>query len=88
MQEKIIIKNDMNEEKEFDVIFTFISRETNKKYVTYTDFSKDYKGKINCWSSYYEGEELKPVTTENELKVIDDMLKTIGNVTKEKYGIN
>lgn len=88
MEEKIIIKNENNEEKEFDIIFTFESKETHKKYVTYTDFSKDYKGKINCWSSYYEGEELKPVTTEKELQVIDEMLKTISNSTKEKYSIN
>ncbi len=88
MEEKIIIKNENNEQKEFDVIFTFESKETQKKYVTYTDYSKDYKGKINCWSSYYDGEELKPVETEKELQLIDEMLKTIGNSVKEKYSIN
>lgn len=88
MQEKIRIKNENNEIKEFDIVCTFESTETGKKYVTYTDFTKDYKGKINCWSSYYEGEELKPVTTENELLIIDKMLKTIGAATKEKYNVN
>ncbi|MDE5888993.1 MAG: DUF1292 domain-containing protein, partial [Bacilli bacterium] len=77
MEEKIVIKNDNNEEKEFDILFTFESKETKKKYVTYTDYSKDYKGKIKCWSSYYEGNELKPVETETELKIIDKMLRTL-----------
>jgi len=88
MDNKIIIRNDNNEEKEFDVLFTFVSKETNKKYITYTDYSKDYKGKMNCWSSYYEGNKLLPVTTEKELKTIDIMLKTISASTKEKYSHN
>lgn len=88
MNEKLIIKNDNNEEKEFDILFTFESENTNKKYVTYTDYSKDYKGKINCWSSYYEGDKLLPVTTEPELKIIDEMLNTISNSSKLKYGNN
>ena len=77
MEEKILIKNDLGEEKEFDVLFTFNSKETGKKYVTYTDYKKDEKGNLKCYSGYYEGEKLLPVTTEIELKVIDEMLKTI-----------
>ena len=49
MEEKILIKNDMGEEKEFDVLFTFESKETGKKYVTYTDYTKDYKG---CFTNH------------------------------------
>lgn len=30
MEEKIIIKNDNNEEKEFDILFTFESEDTKK----------------------------------------------------------
>ncbi len=85
---KIIIRNDNNEEKEFDIVFTFVSKETNKKYVTYTDYSKNNKGDINCWSSYYEGNKLLPVTTENELKAIDTILKSIAASTQEKYTQN
>lgn len=77
MNETIIIKNEFGEEKEFDVLFTFESTDTNKKYVTYTDYKKDEKGNLKCYSGYYEGEKLLPVTTEIELKVIDEMLKTI-----------
>lgn len=77
MNETILIKNDSGEEKEFDILFTFESTDTNKKYVTYTDFSKDENGNIKCYSGYYEGEKLLPVTTEKELKVIDETLKTL-----------
>ena len=41
MEEKILIKNDQGEEKEFDILFTFESNETGKKYVTYTDYTKE-----------------------------------------------
>jgi len=87
MNKEIIIKNDNNEEKKFDILFTFESEETNKKYVTYTDYSKDYKGKIRCWSSYFEGEELHHVKTENELRIIDEMLRTLSRSTELKYSI-
>lgn len=87
MEEKIIITNDNNEQKEFDIIFTFVSKDTGKKYVTYTDYTKDYKGKIKCLSSYYDGKELKPVTTDNELRIIDEVLKTITNATYARYKI-
>lgn len=88
MEEKIIIKNENNEEKEFDILFTFESENTNKKYVTYTDYSKDYKGNIRCLSSMYEGDKLLPVTTEEELKIIDNMLRTLSVSTELKYSNN
>ena len=85
MEEKILIKNDLGEEKEFTVLFTFESNETGKKYVTYTDYSKDYKGNINCYSGYYEGEKLLPVETEKELAFINDTLKTLTETINYKY---
>lgn len=85
MEEKILIKNDQGEEKEFDVLFTFESKETGKIYVTYTDYTKDYKGNINCFSGYYEGEKLLPVETEKELAFIEETLKTLTETIKYKY---
>ena len=88
MEEKIIIKNDLGEEKEFDVLFTFNSKETGKKYITYTDYTKDYKGNINCYSGYYEGEQLLPVETEKEINFIKETLKTLTETIKYKYSEN
>ena len=85
MEEKSLIKYDMGEEKEFDVLFTFESKETGKKYVTYTDYTKDYKGNINCYSGYYEGEKLLPVESEKELTFINETLKTLTETINYKY---
>lgn len=88
MEEKILIKNDLGEEKEFDVLFTFNSKETGKKYVTYTDYTKDYKGNLNCYSGYYEGNKLLPVESEKELTFIKETLKTLTETINYKYNQN
>lgn len=85
MEEKILIKNDLGEEKEFDVLFTFNSKETGKKYVTYTDYTKDYKGNLNCYSGYYENDQLLPVESEKEIEFIKETLKTLTETLKIKY---
>ena len=85
MEEKILIKNDLGEEKEFDVLFTFNSKESGKKYVTYTDYTKDYKGNLNCYSGYYEDDKLLPVENEKELEFIKETLKTLTETIKIKY---
>lgn len=87
MNQKLIIKNDHNEEKEYDILFTFESKNTNKKYIVYTDYTKD-NDTINCWSKVYEDNNLLPVETEAELKLIDDMLNTLSNSTRKKYNNN
>ena len=88
MEEKILIKNDLGEEKEFDVLFTFNSKETGKKYVTYTDYTKDYKGNQNCYSGYYEGNKLLPVESEKEINFIKETLKTLTETINYKYNQN
>ncbi len=88
MQETITIKNDLGEEKTFDVLFTFESNDTGKKYITYTDYTKDYKGNINCYSVMQDGDKLLPVETEKELIFINDTLKTLTTELSEKYSHN
>lgn len=84
MQEKITIKNEQGEEKEFDILFTFTSNDTGKNYITYTDYDKDEQGNIKCYSVYKDGDKLLPVTTKKELTFIDETLKTIQTYLKEK----
>jgi len=88
MKETIKIKNNNGESKEFDVLFTFESTNTKRKYVTYTDYEKDELGNIQCYSGYYKGEKLLPVTTEAELTIIEETLKTITASIQDKYVIN
>ena len=88
MKETIKIKNNNGESKEFDVLFTFEPTNTKRKYVTYTDYEKDEIGNIKCYSGYYKGEKLLPVTTEAELTIIEETLKTITASIQDKYVIN
>ena len=83
MDNYITIKNDKNEEKEFEILFSFESDNTNKKYITYTDYSKDDNGNIICYSSILEEDgKLSKIDTEPELKIIDEMLNTLVETTK------
>ena len=86
MDNYITIKNDKNEEKEFEILFSFESDNTNKKYITYTDYSKDDNGNIICYSSILEDDgKLSKIDTEPELKIIDEMLNTLVETTKLQY---
>lgn len=88
MQETITIKNDLGEEKTFDILFTFTSTETKKDYIVYTDYTKDYKGNIKCYSVMKDGQKLLPVETEKELLFIKETLKTLTNEITYKYSEN
>ena len=85
MKERLTIQDSNEGNKEFDILFTFESDRTHKKYITYTDYSKDEEGNMNCYSFIIEGGKLLPIDTEDELKVIDKMLQTITASTKLKY---
>lgn len=86
MEKYLTIRNDQNEEKEFEVLFSFESENTNKKYATYTDYSKDDEGNIICYSSIINSDgSLSKIDTEPELKIIDEMLKTLVETTKLTY---
>ena len=68
-------------EREFDILFTFESEETNKHYIAYTDNSKDENGKLVVYASSYdpkdENTELFPIETEKEWKIIETILTTL-----------
>lgn len=83
----------MDEKKKFTVLdengrqvvceplFTFDSDETKKQYVVYTDNSKDEYGNVRVFASIYnitdKGGELLPIKTDKEWKVIETILETI-----------
>ena len=85
MDEKIKIKNDKGEEKEYNLLFSFDSKNTNKTYITYTAFEKDEDGNIKCYSSEIDDGKLNPVTTQEELDTIDELLKSLQEGIKFKY---
>ena len=78
---KIVITNELGEQIECDVLFTFDSAETGKSYIAYTDNTTDENGKIKVYANTYdpEGEDLslEPLTTEKEWKVIENILASV-----------
>ena len=88
----------MEEKKKFTVLdengrqvvceplFTFESDETKKQYVVYTDNSKDEEGNVRVFASIYQmtdkGGELLPIKTDKEWKVIETILETIQDESK------
>lgn len=82
------VKNDKGVEIEYEVLFTFESDETGKKYIVYTDNSSDESGNTKVYASIYTGEgdemTLEAIETEKEWKIIDKILEEIQNKFKEQ----
>ena len=86
MKDYLTIKNDAGEEKEFEILFSFVSDETNKKYVTYTDYTTDDDGSIICYSAILEDDgRLSKIDTEHEKAMVDELLNTLIETTKMNY---
>ena len=62
----------------YDVLFTFESEETNKKYIVYTDNELDKDEMIKTYASIYEeiGEGLKltPITDDKEWNLVEKLI--------------
>lgn len=75
------IINDKGEEIECEILFTFDSDETKKSYIVYTDNTLDDAGSTKVYASIYDptgqSSELKPIETEKEWLVIENILSTV-----------
>lgn len=84
---KILIKNDLNEEIECDVLFTFDSDETKKSYIVYTDNTKDEMGHIKVYANTYNKDknngDLGNIETEEEWSIIEQIFSSINNKSEE-----
>ena len=85
---KFTLIDDMGNEVEYDVLFTFESEETNKNYIVYTDQSKDDAGNIQVYASIYDpndpNSKLEAIESEKEWKVIETILSTLQEEIKKK----
>lgn len=70
-----------------EVLFTFESEETKKNYIVYTDNTKDEEGNIKVYASIYDPEkennELMPIETDREWRVIETILDSIQEESKK-----
>ncbi len=76
-----VIENEKNEKIECNVLFTFDSKETKKNYIVYTDNTYDDAENIKVYASIYDpsgkDKTLKPIETEEEWKVVEDLLSSL-----------
>ncbi len=92
MKERMTFKaiNDQGVEVNYEVLFTFESDETKKKYIVYTDDTTDDEGNVKVYAStYVEVEDkynLSPIETEKEWKVIETILNELQANLKPKNG--
>ena len=85
---KFSIINKDGEEIICEILFTFESDETKKNYIVYTDNSKDEEGNIKVYASVYkpnsENNELLPIETDREWRVIETILDSIQEENKKE----
>lgn len=93
MNERMTFKAINNEgvEVQYEVLFTFESEETGKKYIVYTDDTTDDAGNVKVYASTYiiEGDQgdkynLSPIETDKEWKVIETILNELQANLKPK----
>ena len=90
MNERMTFKaiNDDGVEVQYEVLFTFESDETKKKYIVYTDDTTDDSGNIKVYASTYieNGDKynLSPIETDKEWKVIETILNELQANLKPK----
>ena len=90
MNERMTFKaiNDQGIEVQYEVLFTFESDETKKKYIVYTDDTTDDSGNVKVYASTYteNGDKynLSPIQTEKEWKVIETILNELQANLKPK----
>ena len=86
-KQKFVVLDEHGKEVVCEPLFTFESEETKKQYVVYTDNSKDKNGNIRVFASIYkingDSQELLPIKTEREWKVIETILDTIQEESKK-----
>ena len=85
---KFVMIDENGQEREYDVLFTFESEETNKNYIAYTDNTIDETGNVEVYASIYNPGDpqtkLEPIESEKEWKVIATILDTLQEEVKKK----
>lgn len=82
------VLDENGKETKCEVLFTFVSEETGKSYIVYTDNSVDGEGNTQVFASIYnpdsEKEQLTPIETDKEWKIIEIILEELQSGIKEE----
>lgn len=83
----IKIKDNKGKIKECDVLFLFTPKDSDKRYVVYTDHLKNDAGLLNVYAGIYEdnaGEKvLKPIVNDEEWFTVESILAKLLEKNKE-----
>ena len=82
------VKDTNGKETEYEILFTFESEDTNKKYIVYTDNEKDEDDMIKTYASIYEEENdvlhLSKIEDEKEWNVVEKLLNQATEQSKKE----
>ena len=77
----ITIRNERNEEGEYQILFTLESPDTNRNYIVYTDNKKNKEERLNVYANIYdkkgENKTLMPIETEEEWNLLETSLSKL-----------
>ena len=72
------VTDSKGKEVEYEILFTFESEDTDKKYIVYTNNENDKDGMIKTYASIYEEEgktlKLSKIEDEKEWNVVEKLL--------------
>lgn len=75
-----------NEEKEFDILYTFKSLKTNKDYIIYTDNTYE-NNSLNIYASIYfpfdKEKELENIESNEDWEEIENFLSSVNGESNE-----
>lgn len=77
----LILKDDKNQEVEYEIIATVSSKENNKDYIIFTDNSLDDDGCIITFASIYDhtgkDNKLYPIESDEEWEFVEKLLSNL-----------
>ena len=81
-----VVTDKDGKEIKYEILFTFESEETNKKYIVYTDNELDKDNLIKTYASIYEenGKELSifPINDDKEWNLVEKLIEQATDETQ------
>ncbi len=80
LNKNITITDKNGKQTNYHILCSFVYNENNKKYIIYTDYSKNADNHINVYYAYYDDDfKLKPVKNEKEIALMNNILSDLEN---------
>ena len=85
-QNKLYFLDENNEQQEYDVIFSFYSKNANKNYLFATDYSLDDTGELNVYAFFVKpgSTQIEPLEDPEELDTVNKIIEKYQSSKEEK----